>query len=83
MKLGEEILKIVNKVYEPNRMIETSFKRYDLAFKTDEAGRPIMLFMGHRDESGQIKGERYARRLKVDKDGKVIKDHWENKGKAS
>ncbi|MBS7563521.1 hypothetical protein KHS38_03805 [Mucilaginibacter sp. Bleaf8] len=83
MKLGEEVLKILNKVYEPDRMIETTFKRYDLAFKTDEAGRPILLFMGQRDESGQIKGERYARRLKLGPDGEIIKDHWENKGKAS
>jgi hypothetical protein len=83
MVLGEEILKILNKVYEPNALVETTFKRYDLAFKTDDAGRPILLFMGNKDETGKIKGERFARRLATDKDGHIIKDHWDNKGKAT
>jgi len=83
MVLGEEILKILNKVYEPSIMVETQFKRYDLSFRTDEAGRPILLFIGTRDEKGKIKGERFARRLATGSEGKVIKDHWDNKGKAS
>jgi hypothetical protein len=83
MDLKDPILKILGKQYEPSTLIETTFKRYDLAFKTDEAGRPILLFMGKRDEDGNIKGERYARRLKIDPDGTVIKDHWEHKGKAT
>lgn len=83
MDLKEPILKILAKQYEPSTLIETTFKRYDIAFKTDEAGRPILLFMGKRDESGAIKGERYARRLKIADDGKIIKDHWEHKGKAT
>ncbi len=83
MDLKEPILKLLSKQYEPSTLVETTFKRYDIAFKTDEAGRPILLFMGKRDEHGNIKGERYARRLKIDPDGKVIKDHWEHKGKAT
>jgi hypothetical protein len=83
MILGEEILKILNKTYEPTTMIETKFKRYDLAFRTDEVGRPILLFIGTKDETGKIKGERFARRLATDSEGKIIKDHWDNKGKAS
>jgi len=83
MVLGDEILKVLNKTYEPSAMIETTFKRYDLAFKTDEAGRPILLFIGTKDETGKIKGERFARRLATNEDGEVIKDHWDNKGKAS
>lgn len=81
MELGPEILKIVNKTYEPTSFVETSFKRYDLAFKTDDAGRPILLFMGKADEHGHIKGERFARRLVFDNSGNVVKDHWDNKGK--
>ncbi len=34
MILGEEVLKVLNKVYEPSTFIETKFKRYDMAFKT-------------------------------------------------
>ena len=83
MELGEEILKILNKTYDPSSMVETKFKRYDLAFKTDEAGRPILLFMGQKDENGKIKGERFARRLKQGNNGEMIKDHWDNKGKAT
>jgi hypothetical protein len=83
MELGEEVLKILNKTYDPNSMVETKFKRYDLAFKTDDAGRPILLFMGQKDAEGKIKGERFARRLKFGDQGEVIKDHWDNKGKAT
>jgi len=83
MKLGESFLKILNKQYEPSAMIETSIKGYDLAFKTDEDGNPILLFMGKRDENGTVKGDRYARTLKYDRAGNKIKDHWELKGKAT
>jgi len=81
--LKEPILKILNKTYEPATLIETSFKRYDLAFKTDDQGRPILLFLGNKDpETGRIKGERYARVLRIDQNGQIIKDHWDNKGRA-
>ncbi|MDB5019743.1 MAG: hypothetical protein JWQ28_870 [Pedobacter sp.] len=83
MELKEPVLKLLNKLYEPDCMIEIKFKRYDLAVKTDEAGRPILLYMGQRDEQGSIKGERYTRRLKFDNSGNMIKDHWEHKGKAT
>lgn len=83
MIIGEELQKLLNKTYEPSTLIEMPFKRYDLAFKTDEIGRPILLFMGKKDEKGNIKGERFARRLKTGPNGEVIKDHWENKGPAS
>ncbi|MGV3703996.1 MAG: hypothetical protein ACO1NU_01350 [Arcticibacter sp.] len=83
MELGEPIMKILNKVYEPDAMVEQTYKRYDLAFKTDEEGRPVLLFMGKKDANGNVKGERFARRLKHDQSGQVIKDHWEHKGKAT
>jgi len=83
MKLGEPIMKILNRLYEPSSMVETKVKGYDLVFKTDEAGRAVLLFMGKKDTSGTVKGERYVRRLKLDKDGLIVKDHWDHKGKAS
>ena len=82
-ELGSPILKILNKIYAPSSMVDVKFKKYDLSFKTDAEGRPILLFLGKRDENGQIKGERYARRLVFDADGKVMKDHWDHKGKAT
>jgi hypothetical protein len=36
MKLGPEILKILDKKHDPDSMIYSKFSRYDLAFKTDE-----------------------------------------------
>jgi hypothetical protein len=81
MKLGEPVLKLLSKVYEPSTMVEKTFGRYDMAFQTDREGRPVMLFMGSKQENGKIKGERFSRRLVFDESGKVIKDHWDNQGK--
>ncbi|MBK1438480.1 hypothetical protein JHJ32_00645 [Parapedobacter sp. ISTM3] len=83
MNLGNDILKILDKQYAPNTLVETSYKNLDLAFKTDATGAPILLFLGKKDEQGQIKGERYVRRLKKSEDGKLLKDHWDLKGKAT
>ena len=64
-------------------MIDMRFKEKDIAFKTDEKGSPVLLFIGKRGADGTIKGERYVRTLKYDADGNKMKDHWEMKGKAS
>ncbi|WP_367866235.1 hypothetical protein [Pedobacter sp. WC2423] len=81
--LKEPILKILNKIYQPGTMVEMKFKRYDLVFKTDEKGRPMLLFIGEKENNGKIKGERYARRLVENTEGIVLKDHWDHKGKAT
>ncbi|MDF2430771.1 MAG: hypothetical protein JWP44_402 [Mucilaginibacter sp.] len=60
-------------------MVEATFGRYDLAFKTDESGRPVLLFIGKKEADGKIKGERFSRRTVTDKNGDVIKDHWDHK----
>ncbi|QEC53089.1 hypothetical protein EDD80_10452 [Anseongella ginsenosidimutans] len=83
MPLKAAVLKIVSKQYAPSSFIETTFGRYDLAFKTEEEGRPVLLFIGQKNERGDIVGERYTRRLLLDGNNKIIKDHWENKGKAT
>lgn len=80
MPLGPTILKILTKRYEADTMIERRFQRYDLVFKTDEEGNPVLLFMGRKQPSGKIHGRRYARRLVTDDTGKIIKDHWDDKG---
>ena len=82
MKLGAAILKIINKKYEPDSTVNSSFKRYDLKFKTDVDGNPILLFLGKMNGNGTIKGERFVRVLKTDSEGNIIKDHWECKGKT-
>jgi len=83
MKIGETLLKKLNKKYEPSKMVSLTFKGYDIALKIDEEGNPIVMFIGKKNEAGMIKGERYARRLVKDASGTVIKDHWDFKGKAS
>ena len=83
MKLSEDLQKKLSKVYEPSTMVEMKYKGYDLSFKTDEEGNAILLFIGKKTAQGTIKGERYARTLKKDREGKVFKDHWELKGKAT
>jgi hypothetical protein len=83
MKLGPQILKILEKKYESESMIYTTFNRHDLAFRTDEEGNPVLLFLGKMNDKGQVKGLRYSRTLIKDTAGRITKDHLELKGKAS
>jgi hypothetical protein len=83
MKLSEELQKLLSKRYEPSSLIDMRFKGNDVSFKTDEEGNPVLLFIGARNSEGNIKGERYARTLKKDREGKIFKDHWELKGRST
>ncbi len=55
-KLNEELIKKLEKRYEPNVIIETRFKGYDIAFKTDKEGNPILLFLVKRLKRALLKG---------------------------
>ena len=83
MELEEPVLKILRKKYQPSSFIETHCSKYDLAFKTDRAGDAIVLYLGHKDDKGQLKGERFTRRLRQMSDGTIVKEFWEHKGKAN
>lgn len=83
MKLGEALLKCMAKKYEPSAMVDIKCKGYDLTLKTDSEGNAIQAFVGKRNSERLIKGDRYLRTLKYDRDGKPIKDHWDRKGPAS
>lgn len=83
MKIGKEFLKIINKRYTPLSAIDIVFGRYDLTLKTNKEGDPVLLFAGKRNEKGTIIGERFTRIITYDSEGKIVKDHWERKGKAS
>lgn len=83
MKLGETLLKQLNKIYAPSAMVDIRFKGHDITLRTDEEGNAVQAFVGRRNEEGVIKGDRYARTLKYDREGKRIKDHWERKGYAT
>lgn len=83
MSLGDDLLKKINRKFEPSTKLPLRYKAYDLLLVTDKEGNAIQLFMGKENEQGIIKGDRYARTLKYDRDGHLIKDHWERKGKAT
>ncbi|HEV7333338.1 MAG TPA: hypothetical protein VGN63_20045 [Flavisolibacter sp.] len=83
MSLGDDLLKKINKKFEPSANIPLRYRSYDLVLITDKEGNAVQLFMGKANEAGVIKGDRYARTLKYDREGHLIKDHWERKGKAS
>lgn len=83
MEIEEPLLKILSKRYDPCSFIETRFHCFDLAFKTDREGTPLVAFLGKKNEKdGHICGERFARRLKQLTNGTIVKDHWEHKGKV-
>ena len=83
MKLSDALLKMLVKIYPPSTMVDLRYKGNDVTIKTDAEGNAILLFIGQRNSLGNVVGERYARTLKKDRDGSIIKDHWELKGKAS
>lgn len=82
MKVGEKLLKVLNKKYTPATTFPLKFGRYDLVLKTDDEGNAILLFIGEENEDGMIKGNRFTRVLVKDSSGKIVKDHWDNKGKV-
>ncbi|SDD70355.1 hypothetical protein SAMN04487996_1025 [Dyadobacter soli] len=82
MKIGDKLLKELSKRYEPERTIDKKFGRYDLTFRTDSDGNPVTLFIGNRGANGRITGGRFTRVIVRDPSGKVLKDHWDAKGRA-
>jgi hypothetical protein len=82
MKMGERLLKHLDKRYEPSTLITFRFGRYDVATKTDEEGNPFLVFIGQADERGIIKGDKFDRQLIKDDNGSVIRSHWDYKGKV-
>jgi hypothetical protein len=83
MALGPDILKKINRKFEPRSTIQLKYRSYDLVLKTDDDGNAIMLFMGKLDADGVVRGERYTRVLKFNSDGSVLKDHWDRKGRTT
>ncbi|GAA4316944.1 hypothetical protein [Flaviaesturariibacter amylovorans] len=82
-KLGERLLKELNKKFAPTSMLQLKVAGYDIVVRTDDNGDAVQAFVGKADAHGAIRGDRFARTLKYDRAGTRIKDHWERKGKAS
>jgi hypothetical protein len=83
MALSGHLEARLKKKYEPSSLLEMKYKGLDLLLKTDREGNATTLFIGKKKPDGNISGERYVRTLKHDKNGALIKDHWELKGKAT
>ena len=83
MSLGTDILKKLNRKFEPSSTTQFRYRTNDVVVQSDEEGNAIRAFIGKANDEGIVKGDRYSRVLKKDKEGKLIKDHWERKGKAS
>ena len=79
--LEKDILKLLDQNYPALSVTETRYQDLDVAFKTDSNGIPVLLFIGKKDESGRIRGERYTRKISVTAGGN-IKDNWEHRGKV-
>lgn len=80
--LGEGVRKLLNKPYPASSINEITYRGRDIAFKTDDKGRPVLLFIGKKIAPGKIRGERYVRNMVISSDGK-LKDQWEKKGKVT
>jgi len=83
MNLSADLLKKLGRKYEPLTLVDFRYRNKDVAVQTDEEGNAIRMFIGKRNEEGMIKGDRYARKMIKDKNGAVIKDHWDRKGYAT
>lgn len=83
MAISEHLEKKLKQKLAASSLVEMKYKGNDLSVKTDAEGNAVMVFIGRRKPGGNIKGERYARRLLKSPSGETIKDHWELKGPAS
>lgn len=83
MALSDDLIKKLNKKFEPSTTTQFRYRSNDIVVQADEDGNAIRAFVGKAGRDGAIKGYRYSRTLKSDREANPIKDHWERKGKAS
>lgn len=83
MALSDDLIKKLKQKFEASTTIQFRYRTNDVVVQSDEEGNAIRAFIGKENDEGIIKGDRYSRILKRNKEGNIIKDHWERKGKAS
>jgi len=83
MALSDDLIKKLKGKFDPSTTSQFRYRTNDIVVQADDEGNAIRAFIGKADESGIIKGDRYSRTLKKDREGNIIKDHWERKGRAS
>ncbi|HWJ90824.1 MAG TPA: hypothetical protein VNR87_06915 [Flavisolibacter sp.] len=83
MSLSEDLLKKLKGKFQPSTIVQFRYRTNDIAVETDHEGNAMRLFIGKLKDDGMIRGDRYSRVIVKDREGAVIKDHWDRKGKAS
>ena len=83
MKLSEDLEKKLKARFEASSTVTMRYRNNDIVIRTDKEGNAIQFFIGKANEEGIIKGDRYSRSMIRDREGRIIKDYWERKGKAS
>ena len=83
MALSDDLIKKLKRKFEPSTTTQFKYRTNDVVVQSDEEGNAIRVFIGKANSQGIIKGDRYSRTLRQDKEGNTIKDHWERKGEAS
>jgi len=73
----------LSKIYTPDSRFDDHFKGNDITFFTNENGEPFSLYIGKRNDKGNIVGEFYSRRFKKREGEKIVLSHWDNMGKVS
>lgn len=79
--LGKDLEAKLNKRYLASSRVDATFRGKDITFFTNDLGEPVTLFIGTRREDGDINGECYVKRIKERVGDKIVKSHWDNKGK--
>ncbi len=82
MQISEGLLKILSKPFAPASTSTLRYKQLDVMVVADKNGNAVQAFIGKKNNENKIKGERFARIFIKDKEGKLIKDHWDKKGKS-
>jgi hypothetical protein len=81
MALSDDFIKKLKGKFEPFTITPFRYRTNDIVVQSNEEGNVIRAFIGKANDEGIIKGY-YTRTLKKDKEGNIIKDHWERKGRA-
>jgi hypothetical protein len=83
MALSDDLIKKLKRKFEPSTTTQFRYRTNDIVVQADDEGNAIRMFIGKADEEGTVRGDRYSRTLKKDREGNITKDHWERKGRAS
>jgi hypothetical protein len=83
MSMSDDLIKKLSRKFEPSTTTQFRYRSHDVVVQTNDEGEAIRAFVGRADDEGIVKGERFSRVLKKDSEGKIIKDHWDKKGRAS